>query len=71
MLAPLLLLAPPPFADAASHPALFGLALLSGLVVGVYGHLTHSRPLIVVGIVVIGVISLYFVAAGEVASFSK
>jgi hypothetical protein len=64
-------LPPLPFADAASHPVLFGVALLAGFVVGVYGHLTHSRPLILAGIVVIGLISLYFVAAGEVASFNK
>ena len=62
---------PLPLADAAAHPALFGAALLAGFVVGVYGHLTRSRPLILVGIVVIGVISLYFVAAGELASFNK
>ena len=66
MLPPLL-----PFADAVPHPALFAAVLLGGFMVGIYGHLTRSRPLILTGILVIGVISLYFVAAGEVASFTR
>ncbi|MGO9973798.1 MAG: hypothetical protein ACLP01_13530 [Solirubrobacteraceae bacterium] len=39
--------------------------------VGIYGHATRSRALILAGILVIGVTSLYFVAAGEVVSVNR
>jgi hypothetical protein len=61
----------PALADALSNPAPLGVALLIGFLIGVYGHASRSRPLIIVGIVVIGLVSLYVVAAGEVASFNK
>jgi hypothetical protein len=47
----------------ASHQSqltLFTVALVIGLVVGVFGHIIHSRPLIVTGILVIGLGSAYF-----------
>ena len=31
-----------------------------GLLIGVFGHIIHSRLLIITGIVVIGVVSVYF-----------
>jgi hypothetical protein len=34
--------------------------LIFGLVVGVFGHIIHSRPLILTGILVIGLVSAYF-----------
>ncbi len=61
----------PAFADALSNPAPFGVALLIGFLMGVYGHASRSRLLIIAGIVVIGLVSLYDVAAGELASFNK
>jgi hypothetical protein len=38
----------------------FVLVLVFGLLIGVYGHLIHSRTLIVSGILVIGLVSAYF-----------
>ena len=35
-------------------------ALVFGLVVGVFGHIIHSRTLILTGILVIGLTSAYF-----------
>lgn len=43
-----------------SQLTLFVVVLLIGLVVGVFGHIIHSRALIVVGILVIGLASAYF-----------
>jgi hypothetical protein len=38
----------------------FLVVLVFGLLIGVYGHLIHSRTLIVSGILVIGLVSAYF-----------
>jgi F0F1-type ATP synthase assembly protein I len=35
-------------------------ALIIGLVIGVFGHIIHSRPLILTGILIIGLVSAYF-----------
>jgi hypothetical protein len=43
-----------------SQLTLFSAALIIGLVVGVFGHIIHSRPLILTGILVIGLGSAYF-----------
>jgi F0F1-type ATP synthase assembly protein I len=34
--------------------------IIFGLVVGVFGHIIHSRPLILTGILLIGLVSSYF-----------
>jgi uncharacterized membrane protein YhhN len=34
--------------------------LVIGLLVGVFGHIIHSRPLILTGIFLIGLVSVYF-----------
>jgi hypothetical protein len=34
--------------------------LIFGLVVGVFGHIIHSRALILTGILLIGLVSVYF-----------
>jgi hypothetical protein len=60
---------PVPVAAATSHLGLFGAVVVFGFAVGAWGHLIHSRALIVIGIVVIGCVSLWFVAAGEVHTF--
>ena len=38
----------------------FVVVLIFGLLVGIYGHLIHSRALILTGILVIGLVSAYF-----------
>lgn len=43
-----------------SQLTLFTVALILGLVVGVFGHIIHSRTLIITGILVIGLGSAYF-----------
>ncbi len=43
-----------------SHLGLFTAALAVGLVIGVFGHIIHSRTLIITGILVIGLVSAYF-----------
>ncbi len=58
-------------ADATSHLSLFAGLLVLAFATGVYGHIAGSRTLIILAIVVIGLISLYFVEVGEVASFNK
>jgi hypothetical protein len=43
-----------------AHLGLFIGLLGFGLVVGVFGHIIHSRMLIVTGILLIGLVSAYF-----------
>ncbi len=43
-----------------SHLGLFTAALAAGLVIGVFGHIIHSRTLVITGILVIGLVSAYF-----------
>jgi cytochrome c oxidase subunit IV len=35
-------------------------ALVVGLVIGVFGHIIHSRLMIITGILIIGLVSAYF-----------
>lgn len=35
-------------------------ALVVGLAIGVFGHIIHSRVLVLIGIVIIGLVSAYF-----------
>ena len=44
----------------ASHLGVFTAALAIGLAIGVFGHIIHSRTLIITGILVIGLVSAYF-----------
>lgn len=60
---------PLPLADVSSHMGLAAALLLIAFAVGVYGHITSSRTLILVGIVVIALITLWFVGAGEIQTF--
>ena len=53
---------------ATSHPGTFAIILLAGFAIGIAGHLTRSRLLVIAGILVIAAVSLYFVAAGAVQS---
>jgi hypothetical protein len=57
MLAPVTTLV---LAVASSHLGLFTAALAFGMLVGVFGHIIHSRPLIITGILLIGLVSAYF-----------
>ena len=43
-----------------SHLVLFSIALAIGLVIAVFGHIIKSRPLILLGLLVIGLVSAYF-----------
>jgi predicted ABC-type exoprotein transport system permease subunit len=56
-------------AAATDHIGVFLVALLLGFGIGVYGHIVRQRWLVLTGILVIALISLYFVAAGEVQTF--
>ena len=58
-------------ASAQSHAWILGIALLIGFVVGVTGHITGSKALVIVGIVVIGLASAYFVAVFEAATVNQ
>jgi NaMN:DMB phosphoribosyltransferase len=60
------LLAP---ATVANHLGTFVIVLVFGFLIGVAGHIIHSRTLVITGIIVIAAVSIYFAAAGEVQSF--
>ena len=60
-----------PVASVTSHIGLATALLLIAFSVGVCGHIVHSRALILVGIVVIAVISLWFVGAGEIRTIRR
>jgi hypothetical protein len=47
-------------AASSSHLGVFTAVLALGLIVGVFGHIIHSRTLIITGILVIGLVSAYF-----------
>ncbi len=47
-------------AVSSSHLGVFTAVLALGLIVGVFGHIIHSRILIITGILVIGLLSAYF-----------
>ena len=46
-----------------SHLGLFAAAIALGFVIGVFGHIIRSRPLIITGIIIIGAVSGYYVFA--------
>jgi hypothetical protein len=46
-----------------SHLGLFAGVIALGFVIGVYGHVIKSRTLILTGILVIGLVSAYYVFA--------
>ena len=56
-------------ADVTSHMGLATGLLLGAFAVGIYGHMSHSRLLILLGIAVIAAISLWLVGAGEISTF--
>jgi hypothetical protein len=47
-------------AASGSHLGVFTALLAFGLLVGVFGHIIKSRPLIITGILVIALVSAYF-----------
>jgi uncharacterized membrane protein len=57
MLAPVLILLA---AGSSSNVTLLSILLAIGVLVAVFGHIIHSRALILAGILVIGVVSAYF-----------
>jgi uncharacterized membrane protein (UPF0136 family) len=46
-----------------SHLGLFAAAIALGFLIGAFGHVIQSRPLIIAGIVIIGAVSAYYVFA--------
>ena len=50
---------------------MFAVALVLAFTVGVGGHIARSRALVIFSIVVIGLISIYFVEIGEVSTFGR
>jgi F0F1-type ATP synthase assembly protein I len=44
-------------------------AVVAGVVIGVFGHLGHSRPLILFGIVVVGAVCAYVVVSSYLGAF--
>jgi uncharacterized membrane protein (UPF0136 family) len=50
-----------------SHLGLFAAAIAVGFLIGVFGHIIRSRPLILTGIIVIGAVSAYYVFAQQPA----
>jgi hypothetical protein len=65
------LAAVPLIASATAHLGAFAVLLLIGFAIGGVGHLSSSKVLVVIGILVIAAVSLYFVAAGEVQTFGS
>jgi hypothetical protein len=61
----------PLIAAATAHLGAFAIVLLIGFAIGGAGHLSSSKVLVVIGILVIAAVSLYFVAAGEVQTFGS
>jgi hypothetical protein len=51
-----------------SHLGLLSAGLGLGFVVGVFGHIIKSRPVIILGILLVGAISTYFVVFTMVPS---
>ena len=45
---------------ASTSPGPYAVAIGLGFGVGVYGHVIHSRTLILIGILVVGLVSAYF-----------
>ena len=43
-----------------SHVAPYAAVLAFGFIIGVIGHIVRSRPLIIMGILVVGAVSAYF-----------
>ena len=50
---------------ASEHLTLFAGLIAFGFVLGVFGHVAKSRPVILLSIILIAAISLYFVIHGE------
>jgi hypothetical protein len=58
-----------PLAAAAPPLTLLTVTIVVGLVVGVYGHVIHSRSLILFGIVVVGAVCGYVVVSSYLGAF--
>lgn len=59
------------FLFAAQPPplTLFTVVLVVGVIVGVFGHIIHSRPLIIFGILVVGAVCAYVVVSSYLGAF--
>jgi Flp pilus assembly protein TadB len=60
------------FMLAAAQPppvAFLTIAIVVGLVIGVVGHVVHARPLILLGILIVGAVCGYVVVSSYVGAF--
>ncbi len=58
------------FAQAQAPPlTLFTVAVVLGLVVGIFGHIIHSKPLILFGILVVGAVCGYVLISSYLGAF--
>jgi F0F1-type ATP synthase assembly protein I len=58
------------FAQQQAPPlTLFTVAVVAGVVIGVFGHIIHSKPLILLGIVVVGAVCGYVVVSSYLGAF--
>jgi F0F1-type ATP synthase assembly protein I len=59
-----------PFAQQQAPPlTLFTVAVVAGVVIGVFGHIIHSKPLILFGIIVVGAVCGYVVVSSYLGAF--
>ncbi len=59
-----------PFAAQQAPPiTLFTVAVVAGVVIGIFGHIIRSKPLILFGIVVVGGVCAYVVISSYVGAF--
>ena len=56
-------------ASAPGHLGTFVIVIVVGFLVGVTGHITRNRTLVMTGIIIIAAVSIYFAASGEVHTF--
>ena len=57
----------PAVAIGSSHLGLFAVVIGLGFAVGIFGHIIRSRTLVIAGIVVVGLVSVYYALVLEPA----
>lgn len=59
------------FALASQQPpiTLLTVLIVAGVVIGVFGHIIHARPLILLGILIVGTVCGYVVVSSYVGAF--
>jgi hypothetical protein len=54
-----------------AHLGIYAIVIVFGFVIGVTGHITQSRTLVITGIIIIAAVSIYFAAAGQVHTLGR